>query len=210
MAVYTQAKFAKKLGVSRQRVWKAVKSGLLELEPNGRIDDENPTNLLYRENVLQEANEVFEEYTMLEKDATSTPGVVLSRENVKKQLRKPVVSEDRQVAHDLVARGREIDNKLKTIKVSRERIKYYEEIGKSIPVSVVARGLSKISAVMNEQLGMFADRHAAFLYAMPKADKTETEFREQLDLYMQESLASVITNVSQIISKYKESEKDGD
>jgi len=257
MAVYKPINLAKKLGVSRAAISKAIKAGNLELNDEKLIDDEIPVNTLYIERVStnlinkirryeeksnkeldekleEQREELVDDNSLSEKDAKIEPEIISMTEKVAKKYPKKIVTKtkrrkrvpkndpkivdlgnseeifsDKNHVKDLVTHGKEIDNKIKEIKLSRERVKYYEDIGKSIPLDVVARGLAKVSAVISEQFGMFPDRHASELYAMSQIGESEAEFRFRLDKYIQDSLGIVIANVEKTVRKYREKEDRG-
>ncbi len=226
---FSQSAYAKRLGVSRQAVSIAVKEGRIYKAARG-IDPTHPTNKHYEslldikrgridpstEMVPIEQAGAAQAKTVgnLHKDTTgSTPSGEKGQATVHYApaprggppgaAPPPVPSAGHTI--DLVRQGKELDNRIKAVKLSREKIQYFEEIRKSVPSSMVARALAHIGAAIQTQFMMFDERCGEVLFAAVKAGQTKEEFQAALRLEVDSSMKAVVEATQKMIDSMKTS-----
>ena len=169
---YTQTGLGKKLGVTRQAIGAAIKKGKLVLDENGRIDPDNPQNQDYIE---------FRG-TAVKADSPDGRGRAVS-----------YGAGHGAEGTDIRRQGKYLDNRLKAVKLAKERLKYAEDIKQVVPVAVVARSLSAIASLLNENFRSFDERNADELFEMAGVGKRE--MAEAISRMVNESMQAVMHGV---------------
>lgn len=100
--------------------------------------------------------------------------------------------EDAVDAADLATQGKELDNRLKMIKVSTAKLNYLEQVRKLIPYEIVSRMVGQVAAQLNENFRDFDARCGDSLYEMAEAGRPRTEFCAALGLEIDRAMKSVV------------------
>lgn len=224
---FSQSAYAKRVGVSRQAVSTAVKEGRLYKAARG-IDPTHPTNKHYEqlldikrgrfdssnEMVLSDAGApvVGEPVGDSHKDATgSEPSSSKGQTTVHYAPSPgpgappgpPPLSASPGHSIDLVRQGKELDNRIKAVKLSREKIQYFEEIRKSVPSTIVARAFAQVGAAIQTQFLQFDERTAEMLWALIKSGATKEEFQAALRTEVGDAMKAVIEATEKMIRSLK-------
>jgi hypothetical protein len=197
----SQNAFAKLAGVSKQAISLAVKEGRVWRTARG-IDPGHPTNKHYVQllnlnrsgttsnienvEVLDTPADDHDPGSEVHDNAPAPVPRLPSRQR-SSQYRPPP-----QAPHDLIATGKELDNKIKALKLSREKIYYFEQIRKSVPTSIVLRAFAQIGASVQTQFMMFDERAGQALFALVKSGASQEEFSAELREEIGDAMRAVI------------------
>jgi hypothetical protein len=102
----------------------------------------------------------------------------------------------------LVRQGKELDNKIKAVKLSREKIDYFEQIRKSVPSTFVARAFAQIGAAIQTQFLQFDERVGEMLWSIAKSG-TKEEFQAALRTEVGDAMKAVIASTEKMIRSMK-------
>jgi hypothetical protein len=215
---FSQSAYARRLGLSRAAISKAVNQGRIYKTSQG-IDPANPTNSYYEslinisrhgkpsnENVqIEQTVEVNGKNAQVtnKNTAIQDPKNTNRTNNVRGRPADPITL-------DLVIQGRELDNKLKALKLSKEKIEYFEKIRKSIPATVVARAFAQIGASVQTQFMMFDERSGESLFAEVKSGCTKEQFQARLRQEIGDAMRAVIETTEKMIETMKTLAPGGD
>jgi len=176
----TKASIARKLGLDNSAITYAVRRCDLVLNEDGRINPDDERNQAY-----------FRKH----KTAIKASGVG--------GRGKPIVTEDPdEIVGNSVEQGRLLDNQLKKVKIQRERVAYFETIRRVYPREVVARTLSLIRSLIDENFKGFDDRYGFEIWETAR----ELEHREFcLFLYQKidESMRAVFAGLDRELERIK-------
>lgn len=178
---YTQAGAARKFGLSRGSISRAVKRGALVLDEDGRLDPEEPVN---------------KKYFRFHQTAVKAGG--------KQGVGRPIATEDpEEVASgsgNSVEKNRELDAQIKKVKLQKARIEYAEAVKQVIPVEIVSRTLSHIAALLNENFRCFDERFGEELHELAQGSDSR-EFSQELSRLIEESTTAVVRGVNKELEK---------
>lgn len=202
MAHYiSQNAYAKRLGVSPAAISYAVKEGRVNRTARG-IDPDHPTNKHYEHllNLSRFGNSTSNVDVEIEQneigdpdgDQVEVPGRTLPTSTLQPRQRTMQGRASHGISLTLLEQGKELDNKVKAVKLSREKIRYFEEIKKSIPASLVIRSLAMIGASLQTQFMMFDERAGESLYSLVQSGEPKEKFMAELRREINESMKAVL------------------
>lgn len=176
----TKSAMARKMGLHHSAIGYAVKRGELVQTDEGRIDPSDERN---------------EPFIRKHKTAIKASGVG--------GRGKPIITEDPdEVVGNSVEQGRLLDNQLKKVKIQKARIEYFEAIRRVYPHEVVARTLSLMRALLDENFKGFDDRFGDELHDIANSVDNR-EFGLALYKRIDESMRAVFAGLDKELEKYK-------
>lgn len=223
---FSQSAYAARLGVSRQAVSIAVKEGRLYKAARG-IDPTHPTNKHYEQLLDIKRGRIDPSNEMVPSDAGApVVGATVGGSHKNATGSPPSGEKGQTTVHyapaprgappgaappppspghtiDLVRQGKELDNRIKAVTLARKKIEYFEEIGKSVPSTMVARALAHIGAAIQTQFMMFDERCAETLWSNVKAGQSKEEFQAELRREIDDSMKAVVEATQKMIDSMK-------
>lgn len=208
----SQNAFAKRVGVSKQAISLAVKEGRVVRTARG-IDPSHPTNnhyvrLLNLSRGIPLPDEQNAE-NLDTPDPHQEPGEGTNKNTAAAPRKPPGRSGSVQyrapssIPNELVTAGKNLDNQIKALKLSREKIRYFEEIRRSVPTTIMQRALATIGASVQTQFMMFDERNADALFDAIKAGATREEFRAQLRQLIGDAMRAVVDVTEKTVQAMK-------
>jgi hypothetical protein len=195
----TQGAFAALAGVSRQAISRQVKAGNVIRTSEG-IDPNHPVNLVYLQAHGKESRRSKPETLGQEALAEAKRGPRQPSKNTGK------TDEDYADLADDAATGKDLDNKLKAVKLQKDRLDYFLKTKQSIPASQVHRVLARIGAILEENFRTFADRNGEELYSIAQADAGLEKFCLKISAEIDKGIKSVIKTTTKEMEKMRRDE----
>ncbi len=229
---FSQSAYAKRLGVSRQAVSIAVKEGRIYKAARG-IDPTHPTNIHYEQllNIKRGRNVSSIEMVPIEQAAATVDETVgdshkdatgSASPGAKGQTTvhyappprggPPAAAPPPSAGHtiDIVRQGKELDNKIKAVKLSREKIDYFERIRKSIPAAVAARAFAVLGGAIQTQFMQFDERCGEMLWSGVKAGQTKEAFQAALRQEVDDAMRAVIETTEKMVRSMKTTDESAE
>jgi hypothetical protein len=222
---FSQSAYATRLGVSRQAVSMAVKEGRIYKAARG-IDPTHPTNKHYEQLLDIKRGRLDPSSEIVQSDAGApVVGAPVGEPHKHTTGSAPSSAKGQTTVHyapaprgappgaapppsspghtiDLVRQGKELDNKIKAVKLSREKIDYFEQIRKSVPSTFVARAFAQIGAAIQTQFLQFDERVGEMLWSIAKSG-TKEEFQAALRTEVGDAMKAVIASTEKMIRSMK-------
>lgn len=197
----TKAAFARLVGVSRAAITTACKTNRLTAEPDGKIDPESPSALVYID---------------FQKKATKAAGSKGRGKPVANGAGDPVSTAVLQKtaagkmpipdAENIAGQGKQLDNRMKAVDLATKKLKYLEQIKSVIPVDIVAMAVGRISAMIDENFRAFDERNGDELFDMARNSDRQAfagVLAKRIDEAMKATLEGVTRDVENLVRTEK-------
>jgi hypothetical protein len=176
MAKLNAAQAEQQYKISRMTLGRWIKTGKLMADKNGRFSEEALRAALVEKSPRGRKPKMHGPAVPPESAAARSPADDESTE-------RPDA--------DILEQSRHMDVRLKSVKLARERMRYYEDIKRSIPYEIVERAYNVLGGILEEQFRAFAERNGEALIAIIKSGKP-AEFVTVLQREIDSGIKSVL------------------
>ncbi len=171
---------ARSAHVPAAAIKKAFKNGRLHAGHDGRINPANPMNASYIKKHSRHEHSL----------ATKT------RDHV--EIKKANGASESFAEAE--RREKVASANFKEKRAARERMRYYEDIKRSIPYEIVERSFNALGGILEEQFRMFAERNGETYYSAFKAGESVHDFRARLQADIDAGIKNVLAQTERSIS----------
>ncbi len=204
MNTISKSKFADKCGVSKQAITKAVKSGAVITDGNGKVDLDHRVTRDYVKEQKRKAK--LKPKPLKKKHGEVAVNVPQSENQTNKkgeQLNLPSISDINSIRReDLIGYQKPDLDKLKVYEEARlKNIQVQEKEGTLISRALVEKVFSKIYTVDTEQLRAMEERLAPKILDICKVGHEDSEavkVREEVN----NQISKILENIKRIIDKF--------
>lgn len=198
--IISRSQFAGRLGISASNVTRAVQKGKIA-SVDGNIDLDDPTvqAFMHFHKTHRKASGHTGQGRPVMRDAPVVDAEAAAGAPVS-AFAPPPYPPGVLDAHD---KGKELDAKLKQVKLATKKLDYGERTKQLSAVDHITRTLGVLKAVLDENFRSFASRNSSELFELARA-VNESAWAERLTTRIDESLDASLEAVDREIKKYRD------
>lgn len=204
MRVVSRAEFARQIGVDRSAVTHAVRCRRLpSVEGNIDLDDPEVQRFSSSRSGMAKAAGGGRGRPVVGGAAPPVPEPELTSEEPSApstaRSSSTFVPMAAPSAVDVAGQGRQLDNRLKAIKLASKKLEYLEQTRSVVPVEIMSRTLGQISSLLDENFRAFDERNGDELYELARTQDDRRAFAEMLSRRIDESMRVVLTSLERFV-----------
>jgi len=210
MNVISRAEFARRIGVNRSAVTHAVRCRRLpSVDGNIDLDDPDVQRFAAARSGMAKAAGGGRGRPVVGGAAPAVPEPELTSEEpaappFARAASTAYIPMSAPAAVDVAGQGRQLDNRLKAVKLASKKLEYLAKTRAVVPVEVVSRTLGQISSLLDENLRSFDERHGDELFETVVGGGDRRAFAETLSKRIDEAMRVVMTSIDRFVRDMRE------
>ncbi len=204
MGLISQAAFARLAGVSKPAIFKAIRSGKLQLTESKKIDDRDPLSIHYLRSQLERGKKDIKKETVKLIKAKKMPDPVQKQPDLtankedkpsnvvdqKQSVISPSAGETDHLYQNLIDKD-SLDAELKKVQTEKIKISNAEKLKLLVPMDIMKKKFGKISGVILNYFFPMGDRLAPLVCGLCGVTDSEIvkKVKNKIDAEVTRSLA---------------------